>query len=176
MKGWSMMSLGSDVEIADNTYFKHPWLISIGNQCAIDHGFYCTTQLTLENYVHIAPYVTVIGSEKGHLICKDFTSIAAQTCMVCGGEGPDGLVGPFFDEELTDRNIGTITLEKYANIYSNCTVIYGVTMAEGSTLAANSFLAKDTEPWTIYGGSPAKPIGKRDEKKIKEFGEIHAGH
>ena len=50
----------------------------------------------------------------------------------------------------------------------------GVTLAEGSILGANSLLTKNTEPWTIYVGSPAKPIKKRKKdiiiKNAKELG------
>jgi galactoside O-acetyltransferase len=42
-------------------------------------------------------------------------------------------------------------------------------MAEGSVLGANSFLKSDTEPWTIYAGSPAKPIKTRKSTKMIEY-------
>jgi acetyltransferase-like isoleucine patch superfamily enzyme len=29
-------------------------------------------------------------------------------------------------------------------------------------------VTKNTEPWTVYAGSPAKPIKKRDSKRIIE--------
>ena len=44
-----------------------------------------------------------------------------------------------------------------------------VTLAEGSILGANSLLTKDTEPWTIYVGSPAKPVKIRDKDKILQY-------
>ena len=45
----------------------------------------------------------------------------------------------------------------------------GVTLAEGSILGANSLLTKDTEPWTIYVGSPAKPIKIRRRDIILNY-------
>jgi len=42
-------------------------------------------------------------------------------------------------------------------------------LKEGTIVGANSLITEDTEPWTIYGGSPAKPIGKRDSKKALEY-------
>jgi galactoside O-acetyltransferase len=42
----------------------------------------------------------------------------------------------------------------------------GVTLSEGSILGANSLLTKDTEPWTIYVGSPAKPVKVREREII----------
>jgi galactoside O-acetyltransferase len=44
----------------------------------------------------------------------------------------------------------------------------GVTLKEGSVVGSNSVVTKDTEPWTIYLGSPAKPIKLRDKSKIIE--------
>lgn len=38
----------------------------------------------------------------------------------------------------------------------------GVTLREGSLLGARACVFKDTEPWTIYGGNPAKPLKKRE--------------
>jgi galactoside O-acetyltransferase len=42
----------------------------------------------------------------------------------------------------------------------------GVTLAEGSVAGSNSVITKDTEPWTIYVGSPAKPIKIRKKETI----------
>jgi acetyltransferase-like isoleucine patch superfamily enzyme len=48
----------------------------------------------------------------------------------------------------------------------------GVTLAEGSILGANSLLTKDTEPWTIYVGIPAKPVKIRNKEKIIKYAKI----
>jgi acetyltransferase-like isoleucine patch superfamily enzyme len=45
----------------------------------------------------------------------------------------------------------------------------GVVMSEGSILGANSFLKESTEPWTIYAGSPARPIKQRKKEKMYSF-------
>ena len=50
----------------------------------------------------------------------------------------------------------------------------GVTFGEGAILGANSLALKSLEPWTIYVGSPAKPIKIRKKELIlqhaKELG------
>ncbi len=38
----------------------------------------------------------------------------------------------------------------------------GITIHEGSLVAATATVTKDVEPWTIVGGNPAKIIGKRE--------------
>jgi acetyltransferase-like isoleucine patch superfamily enzyme len=45
----------------------------------------------------------------------------------------------------------------------------GLIIAEGSVIGAGAILTKSTEPWTIYVGNPARPIKKRNNKKILEF-------
>jgi galactoside O-acetyltransferase len=41
-------------------------------------------------------------------------------------------------------------------------------MAEGSVLGAGAVLTKDTEPWMVYTGIPAKPIKMRNKELILE--------
>jgi len=64
---------------------------------------------------------------------------------------------------------GDITLERFASVGTNCVIMPGVTMAEGSVLGACSFLTKSTEPWTIYVGVPAKPVKIREKNKMIEY-------
>jgi len=61
-----------------------------------------------------------------------------------------------------------IIFEDFATLGVNCTVLPGVTLAEGTIVGANSLITSDTEPWTIYGGSPAKPLGKRDKNRAMQ--------
>lgn len=45
----------------------------------------------------------------------------------------------------------------------------GVTLAQGSVIGANSFVTKNTEPWTIYIGNPAKPVKLRKKETMIEY-------
>jgi acetyltransferase-like isoleucine patch superfamily enzyme len=42
-------------------------------------------------------------------------------------------------------------------------ILSGVAIGDGCIIAAGSLVTKDTEPYTIYGGVPARKIGKRFE-------------
>ena len=44
----------------------------------------------------------------------------------------------------------------------------GVTIYEGSIVAATTTVTKNVEPWTIVGGNPAKLIAKREIIKKHE--------
>lgn len=165
-------NIGLDVFVSKNTEIKRPHLVEIGNHVAIDSGFYCTTELILGDYIHIAPYVTIIGGEHSKLYMKHFTTIAAGSRIICGSDlhlGA-GLVGPTIPTEYRDTTIfSTIIFEEFASIGTNVVVNAGVTLAQGSVVGANSFVTKDTEPWTIYVGNPAKPMKQRKKETMIEY-------
>ena len=49
----------------------------------------------------------------------------------------------------------------------------GIKIGDGSVIAANSHIIKDTEPYSIYGGNPAKLIRKRfSEEQINNLLKI----
>ena len=166
------MIQGLDVFISKNAEITRSELCTIGNHVAIDSGFYCTTQLSIGDYVHISPHVAVIGGKKTGLFIEDFCFISVGAKMVCGSEmfHGDGLIGPLIPEELKDQQkLEPIYLKRFSGICANSVVLPGVIMAEGSVLGANSMLKKDTEPWTIYAGSPARPIKARKKMIMYQY-------
>jgi len=62
-----------------------------------------------------------------------------------------------------------ISLGAYSWICSRSIVQMGVDVGEGAILAAGSVATKNLDPWVIYGGTPARPIKKRNNV-IKETG------
>jgi acetyltransferase-like isoleucine patch superfamily enzyme len=164
---------GIDIFIHNTAIIKHPQLCDIGSHNAIDNGVTISTELIMGDYIHIAPYVVVIGGKKSKLILNDFSFVASGTKIVCGSEDYTGagLVGPTIPEEYRELTYSTVTFEKYAGCGVNCSIMPGVTLAEGSILGANSLLTKDTEPWTIYVGSPAKPVKIRNKEKIINYSD-----
>lgn len=166
------MKQGTDVVIDSNTKFTRPELVQIGNHVAIDCGFYCTTALIVGDYVHISPHVAVIGGAKTALTVEDFCFISVGAKMICASEQfyGEGLVGPIIPDEFKDVQIvRPIVLHRFSGVCANSVVLPGVEMAEGSILGANSLLKESTEPWTIYAGSPARPIRRREQYKMYDY-------
>lgn len=53
------------------------------------------------------------------------------------------------------------------------TIMSGVTIGDGSVIAANACVTKDVEPYTIVGGIPAKPIRKRfSDEEVRQLLQI----
>jgi galactoside O-acetyltransferase len=160
-------SVGTDFFIDETAKIKHPDSTEIGNHVAIDFGVYSSVSMKINDYVHIAPYVCIIGGKNSMLIMGKFSGISAGCKILCGSDDfTQGLMNPQVPIELRCPKITTVTFEDYSCIGVNCVVMPGVTLKEGSVVGSNSVVTKDTEPWTIYLGSPAKPIKLRDKNKV----------
>lgn len=175
------MLKGNDVYISDSCEIRRPNLCQIGNHVAIDSGFYCTTSLEIGDYVHISPYVTCIGGEKGKFIAKGFNNIMAGARIICGSDRFDssGLFGALIPEELKGTQIiKPVIMEEFSNIGTNAVVLPGTILRKGALLTIGSVLQGDTEEWGVYKGNPAVLVKKINGGEILKrakklgYGEI----
>jgi acetyltransferase-like isoleucine patch superfamily enzyme len=160
---------GHDVFISASVEIRRPNLVKVGSHVAIDTGLYCTVRAEIGDYVHIAPYVTIIGGERGFLKMNHFSTIAAGSRIVCVSDEHlgEGLVGPTVPEKYRDRLIASpVIFEMFASIGTNVVVLPGVTLGEGSVVGACSLVTENTHPWTVYVGIPARPIKTRRKDKM----------
>ena len=84
------MIVGEDVIVDPKAIIKRPEYVKIGNHVAIDAGVIVSTQLYVGNYVHIAPYVVMIGGQKSKVVLEDFSFVASGTKIVAGSEDYTG--------------------------------------------------------------------------------------
>ena len=168
-----LKSAGADVFISSAVEIRRPHLLSIGNHVAIDTGFYMTTAGTFGDYLHIGPYVAVIGGAKSELVLGNFVNLTVGAKLICGSDSfsGNGLVSApdipeaFLNEVMTGR----ITVEDFAAVCAGAIIMPGVTIAEGSVVGAGSLVKKSTEPWTIYAGNPAVPIRVRPREHMLAY-------
>ena len=64
-------------------------------------------------------------------------------------------------EGCGDISYGDVLISNDAYIGANCTIMPGTIIGEGAVVGANALVKGKLEPWTIYVGTPCKPIGKR---------------
>ena len=167
--------IGDDVRIDDLARITRPDLIELGNHISIDMCTYISVSAKIGDWIHIAPQVSIIGGAVAMLIMEDFSAIATGSRIVCASDDfKKGFTCPFIPIEYRNVINKPVILRKFAVVGVNSVIVPGVEMAEGSVLGANSLLLESTEPWTVYGGSPAKPISVRDKELLlrgaKELG------
>jgi acetyltransferase-like isoleucine patch superfamily enzyme len=165
---------GEDVFISTNVEIRRPHLVTVGSHVAIDSGVYLTTAAEIGDYVHLSPYLTIIGGAHSKLIVEDFVTIAAGSRLICGSDRfmGDGFTSVTVPDEFRDTvDFGIIHCGRFAGIGTNVVIMPNVTIGEGSVIGACSLVTKDTEPWTIYVGVPARPIKMRPRQKMLEYAQ-----
>ena len=121
----------TDIYISDGTKLR------IGKYCRINENVFFQGDVIIGNYVMIAPNVTIHSST--HIY--------------------DSIENPMVLNGLSNNN--TVIIEDDVWIGRNVVVLPGIKIGKGSIVGANSVVTKDIEPYSIYGGVPAKLIRKR---------------
>jgi galactoside O-acetyltransferase len=97
-----------------------------------------------------------------------FNTIGAGSRILCAsdeflGAGLVGISPPEFRDNVM---YAPVVFEMFASLGTNVVVYPGVTLAEGSVIGSCSLVTKDTQPWTIYYGIPAKPVKMRRSDRM----------
>ena len=143
----------------------------LGDHIAIDKGVYCTVNATIGDYIHISPYVTIIGGKTGEFISKGLNNSMAGARIICGSDRFDGsgLFGAMIPKEYKGKQIiEPVVMEMFSNIGTNAIVLPGSILREGVLLTAGSLLMGDTEAWGVYKGNPAVLVKKINPTIIKQ--------
>lgn len=159
---------GIDVFIHDDVTCKYGVNV-YGSHVAIDKGVYFSSNGIIGSYVHISPYVTIIGGKKSYFEFKGFNNIMAGARIICGSDRFDdsGLFGATIPEDLKGKQvIEPVILEEFSNVGTNSIVLPGARLRKGVLLSAGSLLMGDTEEWGVYKGNPAILVKKIDPTKI----------
>ena len=105
--------------------------VSIGDYCKIQNNVSIYEGVTLEDYVFCGPSMV-------------FTNILDPKCKY-----------PQVGKEFYKKTL----VKEGASIGANATIVCGVTLGEYSFVGAGSTVTKDTKPFSLNVGSPAKQIG-----------------
>lgn len=139
----------------------HPWrrilLTMFGAQVSRNSGVYGSARiwspmnLVVGEGAYIGPNTIVYSMARIEL--KPF-SLISQGAHICAGT--HDIDDPHF--QLVAKSI---VIGSRAWIAADAFVGPGVVVGEGAVLGARGCAFRDLEPWTVYGGNPARPIRKR---------------
>jgi len=159
---------GSNVIIGKTVRIRHPELVEIGDNVIIDDFTYISTQMRLDSYVHIAAGCKLIGGPSAFVEMGSFSTLAPNVVLAAGSDDYiSGIASPLIPHEYKGGvQIGQIILHKHCIVGANSVVLPNVTFNEGAALGAVSLAKKNQDPWTLYGGIPAKKIKIRNQDTI----------
>jgi len=162
-------SLGENVLISDKCSIYGANRISIGNNVRIDD--FCVLsaggEMIIGDYIHIACYASLIGA--GTIILEDFVSIAARCNILssCDDFSGNYLTNPMIPEEYLNVKHEPVIFKKHSLLGVGCVVLPGVTLEEGATAGAQSFIKKSIPAFEIWVGNPPKFMKMRSDNLLK---------
>lgn len=164
-------SIGQDVVIWPLAKIVSPEVISIGDSVIIDDFvfFMGGQESTIGSFVHIASFTSITGG--GEFIMEDFAGLSGGVQVYTGNEDYSGgcLTNPAVPAPYRIPIRSFVHIKKHAIIGANSVILPGIVIGEGAVVGANSLVTKDCMPWTIYVGSPAKPLRPRPSDRILEL-------
>ena len=162
---------GEDVQIYPRAHVTGAETISIGDSVIIDDFVFLTggMETSIGNFVHLASFSSFLGG--GRLFIEDFAGVSSGSRIYTGTDDflGESLTGPTIPDAFRRPVRSSVRIGKFAVVGANCVVLPGVTIGEGCTVGALSLINRDCEPWTIYAGSPARPIKARRRERVEEL-------
>jgi galactoside O-acetyltransferase len=170
-KRLAFLACGEDVQIYPRAHIVSPETISIGDSVIIDDFVFLVggAETRIGSFVHLASFSSYLG--RGSLVIEDFVSVSSGARIYTGIDDFSGesLVGPGVPERWRRPERTFARIGKFAVVGANAVVFPGVTLGEGCAVGALSLVNRDCEPWTIYGGVPARPLKARRKDRVLEL-------
>ena len=178
MIGWNedikkeLKHCGENVYIGQNVVFTNPKEVVLHDNVRIDPFTLITTSLEVGNYVQICSHVVLGGGSQHKITLGDWTFIGYGSKLFCASEDYSGEYGPvneFWGNNKIFR--GDIKLNNYSGVASDVIVFPNVTIPEGCTVGAKSFIytKNNLKSWSVFLGTPLKFHKKRDKNNVINF-------
>lgn len=160
--------LGKNVKISDKASIYNPDQIEIGNNSRIDDFCVISGQVSIGAYVHITPMCLIAGGILGIKI-HDFVTLAYGVKVFSQSDDYSGetMTNSLIPKAYKREYFATVELKKHTIIGAGSTIFPGVCLEEGSSIGAMSLVIKNTAPWGIYAGVPAKRIKERSKNILE---------
>jgi galactoside O-acetyltransferase len=175
LKDIGFCELGTNVLISEKASIYNPDKITIGSNVRIDD--FCILSagekgIKIGDYVHIACYVSLIGSEI--IKINDFVGISARTSVYSSSDDYSGnfLSGPTIPDRFKNVNSSPVVFESHSIIGAGCVILPGCVIGEGTAVGALSLVLKSLSSWGVFAGIPVKYIKPRKHNMLKYISSL----
>jgi len=167
--GWRRV--GHDVIVWPLARIVAPEAIAVGHAVIIDDFVLLMGGRGTEigSFVHLASFTSIAGG--GELVMEDFSGLSSGVRVFTGNEDYEGgcLTNPTVPAPFRVPLRSRVQIGRHVIVGANSVILPGVVLGEGAAVGANSLVRESCEPWTVYAGSPARPIRHRPREKILEL-------
>ncbi|WP_425170295.1 acyltransferase [Legionella sp.] len=156
--------LGKQVKISDKASIYNPEQIEINDHSRIDDFCVISGKITVGMYVHIAAFCLIAGGDEG-IIIDDFSGISYGSQVFSQSDDYSGvfMYSPLIPEEYKNVYKAKVKINRHVIVGASSVILPGITIGEGCSIGAMTLVTKETAPWGIYTGIPARRI--KEKKK-----------
>lgn len=178
LKTMGFRKIGFNVLISKKVSVYNIENIEISNNVRIDDFVILIGPIIIGSYIHIGAGSILTGGRDG-IILKDYVGISSGCKIFSVTDDYTGnfMTNPTIPIEYKNVTSRKIVLEKHCLIGANSVVLpHSGGIAEGCSVGALSLIMRQTKPFGIYFGIPAKRIGERSRNILKlESDFLHKG-
>lgn len=157
---WRRYSIGKRFHCGRGVFLWAPNEITIGDDFYIGKYSIIETNCRIGNGVILANHVGIVG-RYDH--CYQQVGVPVRRAL------------SIRDKDYSWKGINEMTtIGNDVWIGYGATIMSGVDIADGTIVAAGAVVTKDTEPYTIVAGLPAKKIGDRFESEEELNNHVNA--
>lgn len=160
-------TLGRNVHISTRAVLYEPHLMAFGDNTRIDDFCVLSGRITLGRNVLVTVFCNIAGGQAGVSI-GDFSGLAYGCHVLSQSEDFSGhfMNNSTIPVEYRSETKKPVRIGNHCNVGTNCVILPGVTLADGTAVYAMSLVTKSTEPWSIYFGIPAKRLKGRSRDML----------
>ena len=160
--------LGKNVKISDKASIYDADQIEVGDNSRIDDFCVISGKIRIGKFVHIAPFCLIAGGEKG-VFLDDFSGLAYHVLVFSQSDDYSGrsMTNPTVPDAYKQEKKARVSLGRHVIVGAGSIVMPGVEVAEGCAVGAMTFVHKDTLPWGVYFGNPARRIKERKKNLLE---------
>lgn len=173
LKDMGFKSIGADLSISKKASFYGVENISIGSHVRIDDFCILSGKISIGDYIHIAAYSALYGSDAGIQI-NEFANISSRVCIyaVTDDYSGESMTSPMIPDEYKNLQKAPVYIGRHAIIGSGSVILPGSEIGEGCAVGSLSLIKNVLDAWWIYAGIPAKKLKERSKgllEKEKEW-------
>lgn len=173
LKDMGFKSIGADLSISKKASFYGVENISIGSHVRIDDFCILSGEISIGDYIHIAAYSALYGSDAGIQI-NEFANISSRVCIyaVTDDYSGESMTSPMIPDKYKNLQKTPVYIGRHAIIGSGSVILPGSEIGEGCAVGSLSLIKNALDAWWIYAGIPAKKLKERSKgllEKEKEW-------
>ena len=160
--------LGKNVKVSDKSSIYNADQLEIGDHSRIDDFCVISGVVTIGSYCHITPMCLIAGGKPG-VFMSDFCTLSYGVKVFSQSDDYSGetLTNSLIPSNYKNELFRPVFLRKHVIIGAGSVIFPGVEVAEGCSVGAMTLVLKDTQPWGIYVGSPARRLKERKRNLLE---------